>query len=278
MSSDSSSESALKAFPFYTVDGVANFREIGGYQTSTDSSPAPSTVRKGRIFRSGELTYIKPSGAETLQSLGIRKVFDLRADVEIKDFNAAPVDLKSVGINVERIGIPEEWPDAETLGKRLDWFNEKTVEAFTAMYTKILKDFYPSFAKVFRYIKDHPDDGVLVHCTSGKDRSGVFSALLLKLLGVSDSDVAHDYSLTTIGLEPFLPILAARFKDKPVFKDHWEGSLKLGSSLPESMLAFLEELRKIYGSAEEYLLNEAGLSKDELASVKKTMLTPALAN
>jgi hypothetical protein len=125
-----------------------------------------------------------------------------------------------------------------------------------------MKNFAVPFATVLRYIKDHPEDGCLVHCTgeklpwqslgrysfftAGKDRTGVFSAILLmvsvqvsrlvsyndhsQFLGVSDEDIALDYSLTTAGLELFLPILAARFKDKPVFKDHWEGMVKMGSS------------------------------------------------
>jgi len=268
----SEESSILNSFPFYIIDGVPNFREIGGYQAKASS---PSTVRKGRVFRSGELTYIKPSGAKALQRLGIRKVFDLRADVEIKDFNAGPVDLKSVGIDVERIGIPE-WPEAEELGKMLDYFNEKPVEAFTEMYSKILKEFAKPFATVFRYLNEHPSEGCLVHCTAGKDRTGVFSAVLLKLLGVSDSDIARDYSLTTAGLQPFIPILAARFKDKPVFKEHWEGSIKMGTSEPESILAFLQELHKNYGSPEEYLVNEAGLTEDEIGGVKSSLLESAL--
>jgi hypothetical protein len=116
--SQSSSPDVLKKFPFYTVDKVANVREIGGYSSSQlDSSGASLAVQKGRIFRSGELTYITNKGAETLNQMGVRKVFDLRADVEIKEFDAPPVDLKAVGIDVERVGVAEEWPDAEALGK-----------------------------------------------------------------------------------------------------------------------------------------------------------------
>jgi hypothetical protein len=103
------------------VDGVANFREIGGYSSSEESNNQPSIVRPKHIFRSGELTYIKPSGADMLKQLGIRKVFDLRADAEIRDYNAPPADLKDAGISVkgvEHIGISEEWPNAEDLAKK----------------------------------------------------------------------------------------------------------------------------------------------------------------
>jgi hypothetical protein len=118
MSTITQSTGILKKPPFYTVDGVANFREIGGYSSSEESDKQPSIIRLKHVFRSGELTYIKPSGAEMLKQLGIRKVFDLRADAEIKDYNAPPVDLGDVDISVERIGIPEVWPNAEDLGKQ----------------------------------------------------------------------------------------------------------------------------------------------------------------
>jgi len=272
MSTATDSGDILNSPPFYTIEGVANFRDLGGYPSSEVQSNQASIVRPKHIFRSAELTYIKPFGAERLEQLGIRKVFDLRADAEVKNFNAPPVDLSSVGISVERIGLAEEWPDAEALARRLDWFKEKPDEAFTDMYTQIVKRFAMPFGTVLRYIKDHPEHGCLVHCTAGKDRSGIFSAILLMLLGVSDENIAHDYSLTAIGLEPFLEILAARFKDKPVFKDHWEGFTKMGSSNADSMLAFMKEFRKVYGDVENYLISEAGLTVEDLYTLKKTLL------
>jgi hypothetical protein len=53
---------------------------------------------------------------------------------------------------------------------------------------------------------------------------------LPQLLGVSDEDIAKDYALTGLGLEPFAPILAARFEKHPVFKLNWEGFLNMGST------------------------------------------------
>ena len=124
MPSSDTSSTILQSFPFYQVEGVCNFREIGGYKVSSDSSldelgPLSMIVQKKRIFRSAELTYITPAGAEKLKELGIKKVFDLRADVEIRQYKAPPVDLKGVGIDVERIGVAEDWPsDEEDFAKR----------------------------------------------------------------------------------------------------------------------------------------------------------------
>lgn len=39
-----------------------------------------------------------------------------------------------------------------------------------------------------------------MHCTAGKDRTGVLVALVLKLVGVEDEVVAEEYALTEVGL------------------------------------------------------------------------------
>ena len=57
------------------VDGVVNFRDIGGYHTADGHR-----VRTGLIYRSGALGGITEKGMATLQGLGIKLVCDLRSD------------------------------------------------------------------------------------------------------------------------------------------------------------------------------------------------------
>ena len=83
---------------------------------------------------------------------------------------------------------------------------------------------------------------------AGKDRTGVFIALLLmvsalihlcltsrnssswKLLGASDEDIAKDYGLTTIGLQPVLPLLSARLMKDQVIKNNVVGATNMGTA------------------------------------------------
>lgn len=59
---------------------------------------------------------------------------------------------------------------------------------------------------------------MLIHCSLGKDRTGVISALILSLCGVSDEDVARDYSFSEKELAPLLPSHAEKLSDNPAFK------------------------------------------------------------
>lgn len=51
-----------------------------------------------------------------------------------------------------------------------------------------------------------------------------------QLLGVDDEAIIHDYSLTTAGLEPMIPLLTERFQKIATFRDNWQGTLNMGSS------------------------------------------------
>jgi len=302
--------------PFCIVDGVHNFRDVGGYScnpstqspsdpagkltnghavsTSTypaspESSPNPKipplnptqknpqkakSVRKYHLYRSAEPSSITPLGKTQLYALGIRKVFDLRSDAELEKYDLKEVEVD--GVEFERVGIKEGvWYDPVSLEMRLRGYAEDEVNTFINSYKRIMKDFAPCYEKILRYIIRFPDRGCLVHCTAGKDRTGVFFALLLMLLGVPDSSIISDYALTTIGIKPLMPKLEERWREQSGFRENWTGVLGMCRSRPESMKGALEHVRSEYGSAEGYWLRMTNLTKEDLESVKRALIVDA---
>ena len=73
--------------PFVLVEGIHNFRDIGGYPTTlgrTTSAPGRSRIRRGQLYRSAEPSQITPAGMAVVRALGITTVFDLRSGPEIE--------------------------------------------------------------------------------------------------------------------------------------------------------------------------------------------------
>lgn len=81
-----------------------------------------------------------------------------------------------------------------------DYTSSDGTEGFRRAYEDILENGSGSYKKIFEHIRDKPNEGCLVHCTAGKDRTGLLVALVLQLVGVKDEIIAEEYGLTEIGL------------------------------------------------------------------------------
>lgn len=89
--------------PWVSVPGIYNFREVGGYPVTSESS-TPKSFRKGLIFRSAEPSKITEDGVKRLKELGVTKMFDLRSQSEIKRLQELMPTVEIEG--VERVFVP----------------------------------------------------------------------------------------------------------------------------------------------------------------------------
>ncbi|THH12521.1 hypothetical protein EW146_g7615 [Bondarzewia mesenterica] len=234
-----STETILTSPPFVIVEGIVNIRSVGGYSCIIDSVSQVELV---------------------LRALRVKKIFDFRSDSEIQAYKAASLEIE--GVEVVRIPVSQD--EAYDPGTRVQYRCNAGLDVFPFANLDLFIQFTPqAFAKF-----------LFLLLTAGKDRTGLFAALFLKLLGVSDEDIAKDYSLTEIGLEPMMPILIARFRNAPVFKDNWEATLKMTSAKPETILATLDSIQKKYGSVEGYLKEKAGLTDEDFGQIRKNTLIP----
>ena len=100
-------DATLAAPPFLAVDGVINIREFSGCPSAL--RPA-SVVRPRTLFRSGEPNRISARGVEALRVLGVKTVFDLRADVEIATFQTASASIEGVRVTHKSGGRSGDYP------------------------------------------------------------------------------------------------------------------------------------------------------------------------
>lgn len=85
------------------------------------------------------------------------------------------------------------------------------------------------YGQILEHLADDtsPPTPLLVHCTAGKDRTGVICALILSLCGVEDEIVAHEYSLTDLGLKSRHAEIISHLTSEPAFEGDPDGARRM---------------------------------------------------
>lgn len=213
--------------------------EVGGlFNVRTNSPDTPWLVR------SGAAESITPDGTTSLKALSIGVVLDLREPSEI----GSAVH----GIPVHAVQLYGTEPPAT--GRLED------------IYESLLRDRGRSLAKAVGVIAE-AKDGVLVHCTAGKDRTGLVVALTQLAAGMTESEVVEDYTLSAPEVRTSREAAALRAADAVPETNRAE-TLRLHlESPPEAMqhaLAVVDEL----GGADAYLLAH-GLYPGHLTTLRR---------
>lgn len=220
-----------------------NLRDLGGY-----SAGGGRQTQYGRIFRSDAPVELTPGEIEDIRGLGIRTVIDLRTDGEVarrpSSLTQPPFTYHHCTLHEDALLFPSD---------------EQKIGAF---YFSLAQRESP-IAQVLRIIA-HSPSAVLFHCSAGKDRTGVITAILLMLCGVDESDILADYQVSYTYIRPMIRLLLADFPDLPAFTGH--------SNL-EYMEEFLRLFRESYHTAEEYL-RRIGISDEETGWIREKMLRP----
>lgn len=251
------------------LEGALNFRDFGGYKTLDGS-----VVCRGKLFRSDSLSALTARDFERLAALDLRLVCDLRSLLELEH-------------------KPTQWPEGfrpEILhmdisadlrsgdGKIIDILRrDQTERGAVAMMLQSYR-MIPRAAQ--RHLRDLflrlASDNVLplmIHCSAGKDRTGVLAALIQLVLEVSQEDVFADYLLTE------------RYRDGETFEATVAEviALSLGTTPPREVVKAVADVRESYleaalltidedyGSLENYLAT-AGIDPVLLAKVRERLL------
>jgi protein-tyrosine phosphatase len=238
---------ALGADPH--VPGAVNLRDVGGL-------PAGGrTTRSGVLYRSGQLSGLDAAGVAALGSLGLRRIIDLRADEEV---SYEPSRIEGLDLRLQRVPL--------FLGSMTSFFTEDV--SLDELYFRLVEHSAPRIVDVIRgVIEDHP---VLVHCTVGKDRTGVTVALTLAAVGVDEDAVIADYART----EGLLPEGRNRQIVQFLQSVHPESRnlVDLATRSPAPVMRrMLDGIIERHGSVADYL-RANGLRDDELAELRRLLI------
>jgi len=230
-----------------------NFRDLGGY-AGWDGR----RLRWRRLFRSMTPEYMTERDLCLARQLDIGLVIDLRGPRFVTSGPLGEPPARRVVLGRRR-----GWRRSQEERRRLI---EAPPEVALPAY---LERMAPSFVRAVRVMPGAPG-AVLVHCRLGKDRTGILSAVLLKLVGVADADVIADYMASAPFTAPALQLVREAERNNPEDQIHTESRVSNEPPKPEAMEAVLARLEELGGARR--FLEERGASPRTLDRLVKKLL------
>jgi protein-tyrosine phosphatase len=238
--------------------GAVNFRDLGGYPAHGGRS-----VKWRTVFRADSLAELTEADYDQWLSLGIRLVCDFRLPGERE---SAPDRLPD-GDGCRRLELPflpRGTLDMLAALRRDELDSAAVIESVKSHYWYLPVDHVAEYRTVFEHIvQDHQRPTVL-HCTSGKDRTGFVAAALLLALDVPIEAVFEDYLLTNHYRRDVTDIL-----DLGVGEEIME---TLTSARREYLASAVDSIRHHFGSIERYLGDGLGLDDERRGQLREALL------
>lgn len=252
------------------ADEIVNLRDFGGMAGADGCR-----VVMGRLYRSGHLGALTPRGAALLEAKGFAIVADLRFAKERAEAPSLlwpPTDGSIERFEVEG-GDQTEGPHVAVL--RSGALTAPDIDRFyTGFYASIPFDpqFRPIFAEIMTRMAAR-DGATLIHCSVGKDRTGMLVALIQHVLGVPADAILADFMATRAapGLESMVPEIVERLENRL--------NQTITPAIARKMLGVEEDyLRAAFaaidrhcGSVETYL-DEAGFGSEAAQALRARLL------
>ena len=234
-------------------EGLLNVRDLGGHPTEDRGE-----TRYGAVIRADSVRRLTDAGWAAVVDYGVKTIVDLRTDEELEA--DPPAELP---VRVVHVATLEEDADVFAQADQASDTAPDNSMATKEVYLIFLERFAANFARAVAEVAHAEEGGVVVHCAGGKDRTGLVTAMLLRLAGVGIEEIAADYALSEERLRPRHDIWlaeAATEAEKARIR-------RIAATPAEAMIHVLDELERRYGSVEDYL-RAAGLSDEDLARAR----------
>lgn len=261
---DCASEPDAGKYPF---ESLPNTRDLGGIRAKDGRR-----IKPGMLFRSGALDRASAADLDALVNrFGVRTVIDLRETCKPQSrdsvlLSGAPVRCVVAGMDGLRPLIPTPFRNSnQAFAIELKKMNLRPRTYQKRMYEAMLLDQknQESLRAAFQTILAPREGAVLWHCSIGKDRTGLLTALLLHCLGADRATIMEDYLasaryLTAFGNEDDRVLRACgwpEFMRKNVHETHMPRA--------EYLLAATDSLERAYASIDAFLSKALGIGPEE---------------
>ncbi len=229
------------------LDGTFNTRDLGGLPTVIGGR-----TRRGRVYRSDTLAGLTDADRERLAALGIRAVYDFRTAAERARAPNRIATLDLVEYPCGFLPRGNEAMFAAANERRLDLTAARAM--MREQYARLALDHTAHYARVYRRLLAADGAPAILHCASGKDRTGVAVAMLLLAVGVRREAVVEDYAIS-------------HYQRRPVdlFRDgaSAEAMDEIMAAHVDYLDAALAAVERVHGSIDAYCARGLGLTPAE---------------
>lgn len=236
----------MDAVGWIELEGAHNARDVGGLATTSGGR-----TRSGVLLRSDALDGLTVGDVEHLiATVGLAHVVDLRSSAERDERGRGRLGDEPITYTELQVIDADDIVRRRELRAEAHASGQDPVQIMADGYVEILELGAPSFAAAFTRMTEPGGAPALVHCAGGKDRTGVFVALLLDVAGVERRAIVADYVATA----ERMPALMEHLRQADQFQ-------ALAAQLPafvfeaqaETMIAFLDHLDSSCGGAASFL-------------------------
>ncbi|MBB4824564.1 protein-tyrosine phosphatase [Sporosarcina luteola] len=249
---------------------LANFRDIGGYQT-TDGS----RMKTGHLYRSGALSKLTESDIKKFEQLNIKLICDLRTPEE---FQAKPSKIQTNDIlNIVNVPLQQYETQDGNRRKLLGFLFGKQGEE---QFDQFIRDYYRRMTfertshvnEVLSLIASEKNLPAVIHCTAGKDRTGIMAAIIQLLVGVPYEKVEENYLLTNQFYAQRLEKMSRLMRWLSLFRVTPERVKYIMEAKPEYLHEIYTEIMTEYGSIGEYVSGACQIDKHVVERLKEQLL------
>ncbi|WP_203639751.1 tyrosine-protein phosphatase [Levilactobacillus wangkuiensis] len=252
---------STKAGSQIKLKGAVNVRDLGGYRTKTGK-----TVKAHVLLRAAALNKLTKADVQKL-----KKTYHVRTDIDLrsKAEAAKDPDVKMSGVNYVFDPVVKDVSQQFSLTSKDG--NKVMQDGYKAMV--MTKQGQTAYKKMFKVLLKNPKgQAVLWHCTAGKDRTGVGTALVLSALGVNRKTVMNDYLLSNKYLAASNKAAIQQLKAKGADAATIKMMTDMMSVKKSYLNAAFSAIDKKYGSVDKYLQKGLGLTKADQTKLQKLYL------
>ena len=253
------------------LQSLPNTRDLGAIVAEDGRHILPK-----RLLRSGNLYHISIQDQDTLtEEYHLSEVIDFRTRREILE----KPDVVMEGVRYRTIPILDEETagisQAGSLVELIKSFPGSPDEMLHRQYRNFIRDQYSvkQYARFLDAILHHDGGAVLWHCSAGKDRVGVGTALLLSALGVEREIIREDFLKTNLYLEDEMQHMVRYLENKVIVDGETMDRIRVLYKVKEEYLdAVFETIDQEYGGMDHFMKKALYMTPKNLEELRNKYL------